>query len=125
MEVQVQKRRFPYGKVLASIVLGVALGIALGTMHPWKPTEGIAYDANAFYAVFLTNNQVYFGKLSESGSRYPVLSDVYYIQAATSQDLTKGSQSGSQLQLVKLGSELHQPQDTMYPTATRFCLLSH
>lgn len=73
-----------------------------------------SFPADSFQAVFLTNNQVYFGKLSKSQTQFPILTDVYYIQALSPQDLSKTDKTGSQLQLVKLGSELHQPQDIMY-----------
>jgi len=101
-------------RLFAGIAIGVVVGVALGAVAAWKSAASVVFDSDAFQAVFLTNNQVYFGKLSGLGSRYPVLSDVYYIQAATSQDLTSGAKSGEQLQLVKLGSELHQPQNIMY-----------
>lgn len=61
-------------------------------------------DPNAYQAVFLTNNQIYFGRLKNISSDYLVLSDVYYI---------KVSEDGKG-QLVKLGViEPHGPKDTM------------
>jgi hypothetical protein len=71
-------------------------------------------------AVFLTNGQVYFGNLSSSG-KWLKLTDVYYLQVtqplqpAGSNDQPAAA-TGSQpnIQLVKLGNELHGPQDVMY-----------
>jgi hypothetical protein len=33
-----------------------------------------------YQAVYLDNSQVFFGKLSDSGSPFPILRDVYFIQ---------------------------------------------
>ena len=61
-----------------------------------------------YQAVLLTNNSVYFGKLSGYGTPSPVLTDVFYILSKTDAD-TKQTQNV----LVKRGKELHGP-DRMY-----------
>ena len=61
-------------------------------------------------AVFLTNNAVYFGKLVNYDNTYVTLTDVYYLRTAS--DL-EGSGATS-LNLIKLGGELHGPEDVMY-----------
>lgn len=64
--------------------------------------------ATPYQAVLLTNNSVYFGKLSGYGTSNPVLTDVFYI--LTQQDpQTKQAKNI----LVKRGKELHGP-DRMY-----------
>lgn len=69
------------------------------------PTQG-------HQAVFLTSGQVYFGKLEKAGEWFK-LSDVYYLQV--DQNLQQGSTPlSSNFQLVKLGSEIHGPEDVMY-----------
>ena|SRR3989338_7827997 len=72
-----------------------------------------------YQSVFLTNGQVYFGKISKSG-QWIKLSDVYYLQI-TDPLQPAGNQGDSvipkkeqSIQLVKLGSELHGPADVMY-----------
>ena len=61
-------------------------------------------DPNTYQAMFLTNDQTYFGHLKNINSDYLILSDVYYV---------KISDSGAG-QLVKLGvGEPHGPQDKM------------
>jgi hypothetical protein len=65
-------------------------------------------EEGAWQAVFLSNNQVYFGKLEENNGKYLTLSNVYYLR--TADDL----QSGGALNLVKLGGELHGPKDPIY-----------
>jgi hypothetical protein len=78
-----------------------------------------------YQAVFLTNGQVYFGKLDFEGHWY-VLRDIYYLQVTqelqpasgngSSQNITTPQNNSQQqkVQLVKLGSELHGPEDAMY-----------
>ena len=73
-----------------------------------------------YQAVFLTNGQVYFGKLATSGD-WMKLTDVYYLQVTgqTDQlqqagDASADTSSPQNIQLVKLGSELHGPTDEMF-----------
>jgi hypothetical protein len=71
-----------------------------------------------YYAVFLDNSQVYFGKLQELNREFWKLSDVYYLRAGlvqmpageTGQPMALGT---PQIDLVKLGAELHAPKDEM------------
>lgn len=73
-----------------------------------------------YSAVFLTNGQVYFGKLYTSPSTEVDLRDIYYLQV--NQNLQQPDASGKtptsttqpQVSLVKLGSELHGPADEMH-----------
>ncbi len=95
-------------------IVGLGVGAFVGSVLN-RQAEAVAtsYPADSYQAVFLSNNQVYFGKLTNMGSQYPRLSNVYYIQAFAAQDLTGVANSAKQLQLVKLGSEIHQPQNSM------------
>jgi hypothetical protein len=101
----------PWKKLLVLLIL---FAVIAGACLIYRSVTALAFPQDSYEAVFLSNNQVYFGKLSNADSVYPVLSNVYYIQAFAAQDLSNASKSGSQLQLVKLGSELHQPQNVMY-----------
>ena len=61
-------------------------------------------DQNTYQAVFLTNNQTYFGHLKNISSDYLILLDVYYV---------KIDEDGAG-QLVKLGSiEPNEPENKM------------
>lgn len=66
-----------------------------------------------YQAVFLSNNQVYFGKLSRESSSYPVLRDIYYLRITTQLQPTNPNAQQQQVNLVKLGNELHGPEDEM------------
>ena len=56
----------------------------------------------------LDSGQVYYGKLANAGSRFPELTDVYYIQSQVNQE-TKAVTNI----LVRRGSEFHGP-DRMF-----------
>lgn len=71
-------------------------------------------DSGDYQAVFLTSGQVYFGKLSFVDDKYMKLTDVFYIQTSSSStDVQSSSSSNSDMQLIKLGNEIHGPKDSM------------
>jgi hypothetical protein len=100
--------------VLKSVIFwGVgllALWLALGIFQFSSIGTFPAVDNTKWQAVFLSNNQVYFGKLENDDSAYVTLSDVYYLRTASDLDQS----GGSSLNLIKLGGELHGPEDVMY-----------
>ncbi len=70
-------------------------------------------NVSEWQAVFLTNNQVYFGHLQDYNEGYTTLKDIFYLRVA--EPLQQGATPGGPtLNLAKLGSELHGPQDLMY-----------
>jgi hypothetical protein len=74
-------------------------------------------SSDRYQAVFLSNDQVYFGKLAQQNSQYPVLTDVFYLQVTqTLQPIEEGTQQTPRqnINLVKLGGELHGPEDEMH-----------
>lgn len=98
----------------------------LGVKNSATPAGVEPVKASDWQAVFLTNGQVYFGKLKSLNDNYPTLEDVYYLQvqntpiqpAQAAGDATAGVQNAAttqqQLILVKFGTELHRPMDKMY-----------
>lgn len=76
------------------------------------------HNPSTFFSLFLSNDQVYFGRIVEETSDTIVLKDVYYLKT-TSSDLTtqtnlnEGTVS-AKLSLVKLGKELHRPKDQIF-----------
>lgn len=86
------------------VVLLVLAGLAW--WQGWLPWA----RADVYQAVFLSNNQVYFGKLAKQNSQYPVLTDIYYLRVT--QPL-QPSQPNPNVSLIKLGDELHGPGDKM------------
>ncbi len=75
--------------------------------------RGIAPDPAKWQSVFLNNGQVYFGHLQRVDKDYVGLANVYYLRAA--QPLQPPSTTPSpSFELVKLGGELHGPEDAIY-----------
>lgn len=97
--------------VLALIILFLTLN-KLGMVG-----ERAAVKKNQYQAVFLTNNQTYFGKIVDMSPDTITLTDVYYLRNASS-NTNKDQQPSDQQQqvsLVKLGkSEVHGPEDEMH-----------
>ena len=81
-----------------------------------KSGEVSTAEAKGWQAVFLTNGQVYFGKIAKQNDKILVLKDIYYLQVTQQiQPAQEGQQKQQQnLSLVKLGDELHGPRDIMY-----------
>ncbi len=107
-------------KSLMMMVVAVVVIIVL-VMGGWLAWSNMGGDAGVksgqYQAVFLTNGQVYFGKVSDTSKGYVKLTDIFYLQVQQSvqpADKTKTDNSQSQVSLAKLGSELHGPEDTMY-----------
>jgi hypothetical protein len=63
----------------------------------------VAVDPNRYYAVLLTNNSVYFGKLEGLGTPFPVLTG-YYVQSGVNKETKAVSNV-----LIKRGREWHSP----------------
>lgn len=94
--------------------LGPTVVTVTGT--PSAPAASAVNNGPSDYqAVFLINNQVYFGKLSDRNSQFPTLTDVYYLQVNQPIQPAQGKAPATQpdISLVKLGGELHGPTDEM------------
>lgn len=106
---------------IISAVLGVVvLGYLILSLFGLVGSSGAApmVDNSKYQAVFLSNGQVYFGKLGQAGAEYMKLTEVFYLQKKTAaadeanpQDAA--AQSTEDVELVKLGNEIHGPEDTM------------
>jgi hypothetical protein len=99
------------------VFLVLILLIALGWFFCNK--IWLAMNAEGYQSVFLTNGQVYFGKITSTG-KWIKLTEIYYLQATQplqqegSDTQTPPANQNQNIQLIKLGSELHGPQDVMY-----------
>jgi hypothetical protein len=85
-------------------------------------TGALKIDQGKYQAVFLTNGQVYFGKINSSNNTYLELVDIFYLQVKPvlqqgeegNENTNKNPQEQkTELSLVKLGNELHGPLDRM------------
>jgi hypothetical protein len=116
-------RRFLWPIVVVIIVLLGALGwFAWSNMSSGSGATGI--DSSKYQAVFFANGQIYFGKLQAFNGGSMKLTDIYYLRSQESSDskdsanpqASSSDQSGNNLQLIKLGDEIHGPEDEMIIT---------
>lgn len=104
---------FRWGGSAAVVIVALLIGAALALLLTYRPsTEGDMVDTDKLQAVFLTNDQVYFGKITSINKKYLVLTNIYYLQTSSTGTNNKTA-TGNNISLVKLGCELHKPQDRM------------
>lgn len=111
------RRRSRRTKLIVGAVVLVILVVAAGLWLRLGPLDGQSVNQGEYQAVFLTNGQVYFGKLSfPARHHFSALRDIYYLQTDSNQvQPASGSQQPApKVHLVKLGSELHAPENAMY-----------
>jgi hypothetical protein len=104
-------------KVVAIVIALAAVAALLfyGAKAVSALTSDSAIKTKQFQAVFLTNGQVYFGKVAKVDSSYVKLSNIYYLQVQQQvQPTDKTSNQQPQVSLANLGGELHGPEDVMY-----------
>jgi hypothetical protein len=108
--------------LLPIIVVIVILIVGFVGWTVWSNSHksgATAINTSEYQAVFFTNGQVYFGKLSAFNNDSMKLNDIYYLQTQSSAGTgsnnpqTTSSDTSSSVQLVKLGSEVHGPEDEM------------
>lgn len=131
-----------FGVVLAVVVFGLVGAVGYLALPQLKRLSGnfpglgsSVANPSGYQAVFLTNNQVYFGKLSGLYSDDLALRDVYYLKVDTITDnpinvdvkkpagkeatpaaTPKPTPTPTQrtiTNLIKMGEELHGPADEM------------
>ena len=98
---------------LAAVVLVIVAACFVVGSHR---RQALKFDT-PYQAVLLTNGAVYFGKLENYGTRFPVLSDVYYVQSSVNPETKQTANI-----LIKRGKELHAP-DRMYLNPNQITLV--
>lgn len=95
---------------LALLILAILALVIFGR----NTTDKELVKESQYQAVFLndSNDQVYFGKLRVINDSYYSLTDVYYVRVDQVQP--ESSEPQSSFTLVKLGNELHGPEDEMF-----------
>lgn len=115
-KLQPKKRKVKTLKLLAKLIIAsVLIVLVVWQLHSWWSGDGFfTVGEERYQAVFLDNNQVYFGKLSRMSSDYPILRDIFYLRL-TPKLQSQGSDelSAPDINLIKLGTELHGPKDEM------------
>lgn len=114
-----RKAKFGKRKIVA-IIVGVLVALAVIALSGWflqRSSTAATIDNDKYQAVFFTNGQVYFGKLDQVNAGYFKLTDVFYIQAqeasGNSENPQQTASDSTDIRLIKLGSEVHGPDDEM------------
>lgn len=86
-------------------------GKSFGRLSAWA-------DFSKYQAVFLTNGQVYFGRITDANSQTLILENIYYLRSAGNLQISEAKDSANvsatdNFSLIKLGNELHGPEDKM------------
>jgi len=103
--------------VSALLVLMVFNGLFSGSTKDFGRLSNWA-DFTKYQAVFLTNGQVYFGKVTDANQETLVLEDIYYLRSSKNLQTSDnaagaGTPEADNFSLVKLGNEIHGPEDKM------------
>lgn len=103
--------------IAAAIGTGVVIALVAWLVITATSSKATGIDTGKYQAVFFTNGQVYFGKLEHFSSGYLRLTDVYYLQTQSNGDDSANPQQAASEQqsttLIKLGEEIHGPEDAM------------
>ena len=100
--VDIWKKSLAFAGLLFVVLVASHFAVSgIGTLSKSAPRSGL-------YAVFLTNGQVYFGNITSESSSRLVLKNIYYIQKSAD-----NTDAASDVTLLKLGNELHGPEDMM------------
>ncbi len=94
-------------------LFGIIVILALSAIYVFW--GGVATKDAIWQTVFLSNGQAYFGHLTQHGDVY-VLSNVFYLR--TTNALQPTNPPAQAFDIVKLGGELHGPENVMYVPKT-------
>jgi hypothetical protein len=89
-----------------------SLGKRLKTIEDENNYTAKQVDKTQYQAVFLNGGQVYFGKITKVTKDQVKLEDIFYLKTG-SIDKAGNATAGKDTSLVKLGDELHAPEDVM------------
>jgi len=99
--------------LFACTILLVSVIVYLVTAKPANQDKYV--NTTEYQAVFLNGGQVYFGHINTLNSQYTRISDIYYLQVnqQVQPNQSTSSTANNNVSLVKLGCELHGPEDSM------------
>jgi len=101
---------------LGALVIASVLGILILILYFGGVFSRFDLDKNKgeWQAVFLDNGEVYFGKVAAVNDEVVIMNNIFYLQ--NKEALQQGAQTKNQnsdINLIKLGNELHGPKDEM------------
>lgn len=119
--VELKEKKSFFRRFLWPIIAILVVIVATIGWFVWSNMTGggTAIDGSKYQAVFFTNGQVYFGKLQVTNDNYMKLTDIFYLQSkqpasdGESGNPQETSTDQNNVQLIKLGDEIHGPEDEM------------
>lgn len=110
------KSKNPLVRTILLVV--VVLLLLAGGWFAWRAfnANNLGINHAKYQAIFLSNGQVYFGKLSVVNDQYFKLTNVFYIQDSSAEVTTTSKEdktADGDKKLIKLGKEVHGPEDAM------------
>ncbi|MBW3650247.1 MAG: hypothetical protein KY458_06745 [Actinobacteria bacterium] len=98
--------------MLAALVLGLLLGVVGGRLLDGGADEvdpfGGAIDTARYQAVILTNDKVYFGRLSSASSEFYRLADAFFLRETRDRPDAEPVRA-----LLPVNREIHAPENSM------------
>jgi hypothetical protein len=95
------------------LIVAVAISLTIGNSTINRESKYV--DSSKLQAVFLNGGQVYFGNILDLNDKFVRIGNIYYLRVnqQVQPNQSNNSSSNSDVTLVKLGCELHGPQDEM------------
>lgn len=93
------------------------LNILIGGWFAYHTVMTSKTNTDQYQAVFLNDGQVYFGKIHNINDEYVRLSNVYYLQNQSENNVVdpqEALENQSDMKLVALASRVHGPEDEMF-----------
>lgn len=101
------------GALVAIAIAVIVIAILIGTaVLRGNQVVNKLPDKDKYQAVFLTNGQTFFGKLTGLGSAYVTIEDAYRLQAAQSTP-SPGATPGPQFSLLDTEKSIEGPEDSI------------
>ncbi len=105
--------------LLLLIVASVPLFVFKSNIISMLDRASVPVSSSGYQAVFMSNGQVYFGSIEKISTDTIVLKDIFYLQVVdpiqgTSATALQTLENQPKVSLIKLGNELHGPEDVMY-----------
>lgn len=108
-------------KITSIITIVLLCAVIVGGAYMFMNEQKVLVkgDEGEYFAFFLTTGQVYFGQLADANDTYQKIINVHYLQAPV---LEEGI-SLEDVTLIRLGNELHQPEDEIYLSKRQILLV--
>ncbi len=107
--------RFAQVALLFLVTILVVATVSYIAVGGPKKAESSFVDSKKLQAVFLNGGQVYFGNITDLNGKFLSMSNIYYLRVnqQVQPNQSTSSTNANDISLVKLGCELHGPQDSM------------